>query len=528
MTTVGTREGEAILQRDIGLTYTWTNTQGVDNGGTILNVGTGSWLASFDGAIKVTWFGAKGDGATDDTASIQSAIDSLPNGGKVILPVGNYRTTDTIYIRNANITFSGNGKGSVIGQGFSAGDAVSVSSVDGEVYGTTLEDFNIKPIYTQITSGSLILMDGARNFTVTNVILDDGFKGLTLKGCTQGYVTDLLCIYEGNNGGLITGRRYVVVTESTNVNVGTKHCGDVFFNNFNGRCGNLNYCEYGVEINSGDGIWFDNFHIGNCEYGNLLINANSLIKCTGLMFNMGWFDLGIASAVIIRSSGISAITSHYYFKDNKMLGGQTGAHGFDIDGDADNIIIADNMISNYQGTGILIRDTFTGEGQIIDNKIYDCSQASLGGANGISFGSDTKWTVRGNDIKGTRHARHIFVSGSKTEAYIDNNVLSEIAVTEPMSLLARTAGGRISQKDNIGFNPYGGVSEAVGVSPYTYTNKHGFPVQVYTHGAGITNYVVDGVDINGKASLEYNSTLAPGASVVVTFTSAIYMYQLGI
>lgn len=41
---------------------------------------------------NVKWFGAKGDGVTDDTTSIQNAIDSLSTtgGGTVIVPAGNY------------------------------------------------------------------------------------------------------------------------------------------------------------------------------------------------------------------------------------------------------------------------------------------------------------------------------------------------------------------------------------------------------------------------------------------------------
>jgi parallel beta-helix repeat protein len=38
--------------------------------------------------VNVEHFGAKGDGVTDDTASINNAIDSLPNGGIVLIPAG--------------------------------------------------------------------------------------------------------------------------------------------------------------------------------------------------------------------------------------------------------------------------------------------------------------------------------------------------------------------------------------------------------------------------------------------------------
>ena len=40
--------------------------------------------------VNVRSFGAVGDGVTDDTAAIQSAFDSLPNGGTIEIPDGTY------------------------------------------------------------------------------------------------------------------------------------------------------------------------------------------------------------------------------------------------------------------------------------------------------------------------------------------------------------------------------------------------------------------------------------------------------
>ena len=49
-----------------------------DNGGTIIkldSVATGRYELQYDGAVNVKWFGAKGDGVTDDTAAIQNALN---------------------------------------------------------------------------------------------------------------------------------------------------------------------------------------------------------------------------------------------------------------------------------------------------------------------------------------------------------------------------------------------------------------------------------------------------------------------
>src|SRR5262245_35025807 len=47
-------------------------------------------------------FGAVGDGAADDTQAIQSAINSVePNGGTILVPIGQYRITEPLFIANS-------------------------------------------------------------------------------------------------------------------------------------------------------------------------------------------------------------------------------------------------------------------------------------------------------------------------------------------------------------------------------------------------------------------------------------------
>lgn len=67
---------------------------------------TKATYAMIDGApVNILDFGAVGDGITDDTAAIQAAIDSTPNG-LVFFPVGTYKISDSIQI-----------KGSILGTG---------------------------------------------------------------------------------------------------------------------------------------------------------------------------------------------------------------------------------------------------------------------------------------------------------------------------------------------------------------------------------------------------------------------------
>lgn len=71
--------------------------------------GIGRWLRQRErDVVNVKWFGAKGDGSTDDTAAIQAAQDACtPYVSELYFPAGHYRITDTLFFTKSGIRIKG-------------------------------------------------------------------------------------------------------------------------------------------------------------------------------------------------------------------------------------------------------------------------------------------------------------------------------------------------------------------------------------------------------------------------------------
>lgn len=84
--------------------FHWSATSvAADNGGSVIlptgHVGQGRWLRIIHTDVSVRWFGARGDGATDDYAAImaaQAVVDG--RGGTLYFPPGTYAVGQTIHV----------------------------------------------------------------------------------------------------------------------------------------------------------------------------------------------------------------------------------------------------------------------------------------------------------------------------------------------------------------------------------------------------------------------------------------------
>jgi len=97
-----------------GLFY-WTAGSATPNDGTVVasdHSDSGHWRRMVSGPVNVRWFGARSDG-TDVTKAMQSAIDSVPGGGTVLVPTGTYLVTSPLKLHQG-VALIGDGLLSVI------------------------------------------------------------------------------------------------------------------------------------------------------------------------------------------------------------------------------------------------------------------------------------------------------------------------------------------------------------------------------------------------------------------------------
>jgi hypothetical protein len=154
--------------------FYWDSTSTeTDNGGTIIKptaVTTGRWKRPDSGAINIRWFGATGDGVTDDTTAIQAAIDHGVSVSKsLFVPSGDYLAESLVPKTGLTIKGEWSGIGTP-GQSTNSrfvalgnGDYIFNQS-SGAIFNFTIEGVTFEGAGLAIAGGAIHCLNSGRSY----------------------------------------------------------------------------------------------------------------------------------------------------------------------------------------------------------------------------------------------------------------------------------------------------------------------------------------------------------------------------
>lgn len=215
-------------------------------------------------SYNVLEYGAKGDGVTDDTSSIQKLIDSIPNGynATIYFPSGTY-IIDGISISNGSIYLKGESQTSTIIKSYSNSFAISFKSHDSEIiYGNGASNFTI--INNSVNSKiSYLYLENIGQADFNNIILKNTNKegiGISMLNVTQTFFTN---IYEDNmNYGI-----------NMSLKDGSIYNNDIYFTN----CKFNNNNSFGIFSSGVAGLYLNNVDLSNNDVGIKLTYSKDIL-----------------------------------------------------------------------------------------------------------------------------------------------------------------------------------------------------------------------------------------------------------
>jgi hypothetical protein len=155
-------------------------------------------VVSMASPVSVHAFGAKGDGATDDTAAIQTAINSVvaAGGGVIRFPAGTYNTSSQVTITGNKVVLQGEGDStSIVYVGSSQIDALIYANSDA-TEGWGIVDMRLAGGAYQL--GKVKWVVHAERFhrgcILRRLTIREGLGLLRLAACYYGKVDQVQCV----------------------------------------------------------------------------------------------------------------------------------------------------------------------------------------------------------------------------------------------------------------------------------------------------------------------------------------------
>lgn len=359
-----------------------------------LAAGIPSWVASSAGTntfINVKSFGAIGDGSHDDTASINSAIASIPaNGATLYFPAGTYKITSTLINMPSYTTLLGDGRqASRIFKNSGFGFAVTFNGSGG-------------PGDNPYVRGGMENISIEGNATTGGLVQTNSAQQMIFRGCA----------FDGSNDvamDLHTMQDSYFIDCTWNSNLSTTLPVINIYGDANGTSNMIWFAQCRVESFKAGAVWMkrgagatgggnNGFFFSQCKFESTTVRGDIIVadsytqqlNMSQIFLSAGGFDSGFSTPVngiTFGTGGTSPGDNQASFRDVFInAGGSVGAAAININGGSnlggpvtiDNIM-SDNTLTNgivningAAGLSLSI-DNVSGPGTVLsgDGSIYD-------------------------------------------------------------------------------------------------------------------------------------------------------------
>lgn len=429
-----------------GGVFCWMTGTATSNNGTIVVPTTpngGFWKRSFDGPVNVRWFGARGDGATNDTTAIQAAINAVGLvGGAVLIPPGTF-CADNLTIGASRVTMTGVGKTSILAKNAGFNALITVGPSAG-VENVVIRDLMITTKAGVTPAGWGIFCNSSSSWLTLDSIFMFGMAfGIGLEPVSPSQVHNALI-------------RNCALNVITNQGVALFNCVDTFISDSGIFMNGYTAGSAGLQYDSGcDGLYTSNLIVTQGQTPIAIQNSNP-----GIANNQPPRH-GFFSRTAADGGSTSASLGAWQIKDGHRMqldlcwgaSQQAGAAGFDIRGPARNIELVNCIAIGNSQEGVRISDGASSigvvGGEVVANSREAASFNGINVINGrgirivgvrvtndtadfglgrqqfaISLGASAKdFLIQGCDLRGNvRDGSSIFDASGSTNKIIDNNL----------------------------------------------------------------------------------------------------------
>lgn len=366
--------------------------------------GSSSWVFEWSGPVSVKWFGAKGDGSTDDSISIQACIYASE---KVYFPVGVYMCVNIAIDSGTNI--SGQSLGAYL-------KTIPTAVINDNLL--RIGDNN-DLLTTENITISGITLDGNKDNTVGDK--NAGISLIGLSGTDTRNINIEGCVLKDNNyiGVRIRGG-------ATNVLVQGNVFNDTDAAVWIGGVSSKDVRVIGNKMATGfsEGVMTDGSvatHDGLVVSGNIISD-----KVGGIVLTDTVTNFSITGNVISDIVGVGIKTSSLC-SNGSIVGNSIkdiDFTGINIDGDR--ITLSGNTVSTT-GQGSISGSVSITNSSIVGNTCID-PNGNNDGQDGIRIFEGSKVLVSGNNVQDNRSVKlmenGIRVRGGSTDVTISGNSIS--------------------------------------------------------------------------------------------------------